>query len=126
GGWRAERRMFRISPERPEAFTSGDPEAPGLTHQSRVRPRLSTRHRGIRAIGLLRVLDRPASVVRLTRLSQEPPGDMAVSSTPAGTASRPANMTPHECALSGRDDGNINSRENESRIIFTYCDIHLM
>src|SRR5262249_3948073 len=34
---------------------------------------------------------------------QEPPGDMAVSSTPAGTASRPANMTPHDTALRGRD-----------------------
>src|SRR5437899_655408 len=28
-------------------ITPGDPEAPGLTHQRRMRPRLSTRHRGI-------------------------------------------------------------------------------
>src|SRR5262249_9143857 len=28
-------------------ITPGDPEAPGLTHQSRMRPRLSTRHCGI-------------------------------------------------------------------------------
>src|SRR5262249_15247195 len=94
-----------------------DPEAPGLTHQSRMRPRLSTRHRGIRAICLLRVLDRPASVVRLTRLSRSRPGTWLRLPRPRVPHPAPPNMTPHDSALSGRDDGNIYNIENKSRTI---------
>src|SRR6266540_5975194 len=59
------------------------------------------------AICLLRVLDRRASIMRPPGLLQEPPGDVAVSATPAGAASRPTRMTPHDGAprWTGQSDG---------------------
>ena len=103
----------------------GDPEAPGLTHQSRVRPRLSTRHRGIRALAFYGSwTDRRRSAPDPD--PQEPLGDVDVSATPASTASRPAIMTPHEVRPSADGtDGNINKQKNESRTIFTLCAFHL-
>src|SRR5262244_1807891 len=110
GGWRAERRMFRITP--------GDPEAPGLTHQ-RMRPRLSTRHRGICPLSRFSVTGRRGPISSPLRgLTRRPLGGGIT--TPA----RKYRIPPHRCDVSrGRPsldgtDGNIYPSENKSRTIF--------
>ena len=98
GGWRAERRMFRITPERPEDHSVG---RPGSAGSDASKPDASasfdapSRYPGnwpFTGPGPTGV------VVRSDPVPQEPPGDVDVSATPAGTASRPTLMTPHDGA----------------------------
>ena len=73
-----------------------------LTHLAKDAPRQPTRHSGIRAFAFYGCRTGPGSECpgEATRV---PPGDVAVSATLAGAASRPTIMTSHEGALAGRD-----------------------
>src|SRR5262249_4335416 len=99
-------------------ITPGDPEAPGLTHQ-RMRPRLSTRHRGICPLSRFSVTGRRGPISSPLRgLTRRPLGG---GTTPPARKYR---IPPHRCDVSrGRPsvdgtDGNIYPSENKSRTIF--------
>src|SRR4051812_9975791 len=80
-------------------ITPGDPEAPGLTHQRRMRPRLSTRHRGICPLSRFSGagLDARPSVPRMVATGGRS-GAWMCRPHPRVPHPAPPNMTPHDSA----------------------------
>src|SRR5262249_10397263 len=95
--------MFRISPERPEDYSFGRPGSAGSDAPKTGASASFDAPSRYPGVSLLRVLDRPASVVRLTRLPRSRPGTWLRRPRPRVPHPAPPNMTRHDSALGERD-----------------------